>query len=70
MLKIAFALIGIGLLVLIGWSVRYFFMSSDIHLVIRIAVGIIGLGLLIIIGVVIREQLIKSKTDKYKEIDR
>lgn len=70
MLKVAFALIGIGLLVLIGWLVRYFFMSSDVPLLIRVAVGIISLGLLIILGVVSRDRLIRSKTDKYKEIDR
>ena len=68
--KVAFALIGIGILVLIGWSVKGFFMAGEIPLTLKIAVGAVGLGVLILLGVVIRDQLTKppqtnSRRDRY-----
>ena len=66
----AFALIGIGILVLIGWGVKGFFMSSEIPLLIRIAVGIIGAGVLILIGIVIKDRLAKAKTEDFKGVEK
>jgi len=68
MQKIAFILIGLGILVLLGWSVKGFFMASDIALLVKIAVGAIGIGMLILIGVAIKDRLKKSKTDEFKEV--
>ena len=64
----AFILIGLGILVLIGWSVKAFFMDSGIHLLIRIAVGAVSVGVLILIGVAIKDRLKKAKTDEFKEV--
>ncbi len=66
--NVAFILIGLGILALIGWSVQGFFTSSEIPLVIRIAVGVIGSGMLILIGVAIKDRL--SKKDAFKEVER
>ena len=66
----AFILIGIGILVLIGWAVKDFFTASDIPLLVRIAVGAIGAGILVLLGVAIRDRIIKAKTDKFKEVDK
>jgi urea transporter len=66
--KIGFALVGVGGLVLIGWSVRGFFLADDIPLLIRIAVGAIGVGLLILIGSVIKDRLAAAKTEDFKEV--
>ncbi len=66
--NVAFILIGLGVLALIGWAVPVFFASSDIHLIIRIAVGVIGLGVLILIGVAIKDRL--SRKDAFKEVER
>ncbi len=66
----AFILIGIGILVLIGWGVKGFFMAADIPLLIRIAVGAIGVGTLVLIGIAIRDRLKKAKTDKFKEVEK
>ena len=66
----AFILIGLGTLALIGWSVKVFFMASDIPLIIRISTGAIGLGTLILIGIVIKDRLAKAKTDKFKGVER
>ncbi|GAH28447.1 unnamed protein product, partial [marine sediment metagenome] len=61
--NVAFILIGLGILALIGWSVKVFFMDSDIPLLIRIAVGAIGAGVLVLIGVAIKDRLKKAKTE-------
>jgi len=66
----AFILIGIGILVLIGWGVQGFFMASDIPLLIRIAVGAIGAGILVLIGVAIKDRLAKAKTEDFKEVEK
>ena len=68
--KVAFILIGLGTLVLIGWSVRVFFMDGDIPLLIRIAVGAIGAGVLVLLGIATKDRLAKAKTDKFKEVER
>jgi len=68
--NIAFILIGLGILALIGWAVQGFFTASDIPLLIRIAVGVIGTGVLVLIGVAIRDRLTKRKTDKFKGVQR
>ena len=66
----AFILIGIGILFLIGWGVKEFFMSSEISLLIRIAAGAIGLGVLVLIGVAIKDRLTKGKTEDFKEVEK
>jgi len=68
--NIAFMLIGLGILVLIGWSVQVFFMDSDIPLLIRIAAGTIGTGFLVLIGIAIKDRLKKDKNEDFKEVER
>jgi len=68
--NIAFALIGIGIPVLIGWAVKGFFMASEIPLLLRIAVGVIGAGVLVLIVVAIRDRLKKAKADDFKEVEK
>jgi len=68
--NIAFILIGLGILVLIGWAVQGFFMASDIPLLIRIATGVIGVGVLVLIGVAIKDRLKKAKTEDFKEVEK
>jgi len=68
--NVAFIMIGIGILVLIGWSVEVFFMASEIPLLIRIAVGAIVAGVLVLIGVAIRDRLAKAKTEDFKEVEK
>jgi len=68
--NVAFILIGIGILVLIGWSVEVFFMASEIPLLIRIAVGAIVAGVLVLIGIAIKDRLKKAKTEDFKEVEK
>jgi len=70
MQNVAFILIGLGILVLIGWAVQGFFMASDIPLFIRIATGVIGVGVLVLIGVAIKDRLKKAKTEDFKEVEK
>ncbi len=68
--KVALTLIGLGVLVLIGWWVKVFFLASDISLLIRIAVGAIGAGVLVLIGIVIKDRIAKAKTEDFKGVDK
>jgi hypothetical protein len=68
--NIAFILIGLGVLALIGWAVEGFFTASDIPLLIRIAVGAVGVGILILIGVAIKDRVSKAKTEDFKGVER
>ncbi len=66
--NIAFILMGLGVLALIGWAVQGFFMDGDIPLLVRIAVGAIGVGVLILLGVAIKDRL--GKKDEFKGVER
>jgi len=68
--NIAFTLIGLGALALVGWMVKGFFAASDIPLLIRMAVGFIGAGGLMLIAIAIKDGLKKSEKDKFKEVDK
>jgi hypothetical protein len=70
MQNIAFILIGLGILVLIGWAVKGFFMASEIHILIRIAAGAIAVGVLVLIGVAIKDRLRKAKAEDFKEVEK
>ena len=59
--KLAFLLVGLGGLILIGWAVRDFFVSSEVPLLVRIAVGAVAAGFLILLGVVIKDRLAKKE---------
>jgi len=66
----AFILIGIGILILIGWAVQGFFMDADIPLFIRIAVGAIGAGVLVLLGVAIKDRVVKARKENFKEVEK
>ena len=68
--NIAFILIGLGTLTLIGYGVKGFFMTSDIPLLIRIAVGAIAGGILVLLGIAIKDRLTKAKTEDFREVEK
>ena len=70
MQKLAYALIGIGAVVLLIWGVKEFLIDPEVDLLIRIAVGAVGLGLLVLLGVVLRDRRRAGKTDRFKEVER
>ena len=66
----AYILIGLGVLALLGWGIKGFFMASDIHVLIRIAAGAIGVGVLILIGIAIKDRAAKAKTENFKGVEK
>ena len=68
--NVAFTLIGLGILILIGWAVKGFFMAGDIPLLIRIATGIIGVGVLVLIGIVIKDRVTRAKKEDFKGVEK
>ena len=68
--KTAYILIGISILVLIGWWAKVFFLASDIPLIVRIAVGAFGVGTVILLGVAIKDRRAKAKTENFKEVEK
>jgi len=68
--NVAFILISLGILALIGYGVKGFFLAADIPLLIRIAVGAISAGVLVLLGIVIKDRFSKTKTDKFKGVEK
>jgi hypothetical protein len=68
--NIAFALIGIGTLVLLGWAVKDFFMNSEVPPLIRIAVGAISVGILVLLGIALKDRIAKARKEHFKEIEK
>ena len=68
--KLALILMGLGMLVLLGWGVKVFFTDSDIPLLVRIAVGAIGAGILVLLGVAIKDRISKAKTEDFKGVEK
>ena len=68
--NVAFILIGLGILALIGWGVKGFFLAADVPLLVKIAAGAIGAGVLVLLGVAIKDRLKKAKTEDFKEVEK
>ena len=68
--KVAFILIGIGVVVIIYYGVKGFLLSAGVPLAIRIAIGIIGAGILVLMAVAIKDRRKKAKTEDFKEIEK
>ena len=66
----AFILIGISILILVGWAVKGFFITSEIPLLVRIAVGAIGVGILVLISITIKDRLAKVKTEDFEGVEK
>lgn len=68
--NVALIVIGLGVLVLIGWAIKGFFMAGEIPILIRIAVGAIGAGILVLLGITIKDRLAKAKTEDFKGVEK
>ena len=67
--KLAWILIAISVVGLVGWGVYAFFADSEVPLMVKIALGSIGAGALILLGVAIKDRLTKSEPNEFKEVD-
>ncbi len=70
MQNLAFTMIGIGILIIIGYFTKEFFMAGEIPVLIRVVVGVVGAGALILIGVAIKDRLKKAKTEDFKGVEK
>ena len=68
--NIAYILIGLGFMALIGWAVKGFFMEDTIPIAIRVAVGIMGVGVIILLIIAIRDRIKKAKTEDFKGVEK
>ena len=66
----AYILIGLGMVALLGWGVKGFFMASDIHVLIKIAAGAIGVGVLTLIIIAIKDRAAKAKKENFKGVEK
>ena len=70
MQSLGIIIIGIAILVLLGYGCRSFFIDADIHLALRIGVGVIGGGVLFLVIKAIRGRLARIKAEKFKEVEK
>ena len=68
MQKLAWILIGISFIGLMGWGVYAFFAEDELPMIAKIAIGAIGAGFLILLGIAIRDRL-SIKEDEFKDVD-
>jgi len=66
----ALIFIGIGVLALVGWAARGFFMSAEISLFIRIVVGVVAVAGVALLGIAIRDRIAQAKSEDFKEVER
>lgn len=69
MQKLAWILIGISFIGLMGWGAYAFFADDEVPLMVKIALGAIGAGAFILLGIAIKDRLTKSKPDEFKGVD-
>ncbi len=70
MVNAIFIVIGLAILALIGWLAKGFFMAAEIPLAFRILVGIVAVGGVTLLGIVIRDRIIQSKKEDFKEVEK
>ena len=68
MQNVAFILIGLGIMVIIGGVFRGFFMAEEVPVLLRVAIGTIGAGVLVLIGVAVKERINRARHEDYKEV--
>ncbi len=65
-----FIIIGLGILALIGWAARGFFMAAEIAIFIRIVVGVVAVALITLLGIVIKQRIAQAKKEDLKGVDK
>ena len=65
MQNVAFTVIGLGILALVGWLARGFF-----TLFVRIVVGVVAVAVVVLLGIVIRDRITEAKKGDFKEVDK
>ena len=69
MQKLAYILIGISVVGLVGWGIYAFFAEDEMPLVVKLAFSAIGLGIIILLGIAIKDRINENKTSNKKGED-
>ena len=70
MVNTIFIIIGLAVLVLIGWVAKAFFLAAEISIFVRILVGIVIVGGVVLLGIVIRDRILQAKNEDFKEVEK
>ena len=70
MVNTIFIIIGLAVLVLIGWVAKAFFLAAEISIFVRILVGIVIVGGVVLLGIVIRDRVLQAKNEDFKEVEK
>lgn len=65
-----FIIIGLAIMVLIGWGFSDFFTSAETPLFVRIIVGIAAIAGITLLGIVIRDRIKQAKKEDFKEVEK
>ena len=65
-----FIIIGLGILALIGWAARGFFVAAEISIFIRIVVGVITVAVIALLGIVMKQRIAQAKEEDFKEVEK
>jgi len=65
-----FIIIGLAILVLIGWLAKGFFMAADISIFVRIVVGIVAVAGVALTGIAIKDRIAQAKKEDFKEVEK
>ena len=65
-----FIIIGLAVLILIGWLARGFFTSAEIPLLVRVIIGVVAVAGVALLGIVIRDRIAQAKKEDFKEVDK
>ncbi|HEY93248.1 MAG TPA: hypothetical protein G4O17_05860 [Dehalococcoidia bacterium] len=65
-----FIIIGLGILALIGWAAKGFFVAAEISIFIRIVVGVITVAVVALLGIVIKQRIAQAREEDFKEVEK
>lgn len=70
MLNVIFIIIGLAVLIIIGWMAKGFFFTDAIPVAFRILLGIVSIGGVGLLLIVIRDRIKQAKTENFKGVDK
>ena len=65
-----FIVIGLAVVILIGWMAKGFFLEAEIPIFLRILVGVATVAVVALLGIVIRDRIKQAKEEDFKEVDK
>ncbi|MDD4874263.1 MAG: hypothetical protein PHE15_04740 [Dehalococcoidales bacterium] len=70
MVNVIISIIGLTVLILIGWMAKEFFLATEISIFLRILIGVIIVCSIALLGITIKDKIKQDKKDDFKGVDR